>query len=320
MQIVKLTTPWPHDYYNKTPQGKGNFGVFRFEIDNEIDDCDFWIVWGDLRHKQSAKCPPENIFYLTDEAHSQRKFNPEFLEQFPNIITQRSDIRHEKIFETHDLGIWHFPATYDELSKWPLPEKKKNISAISSDLTILEGHKKRFAFINKLMGHYKQEIDFYGRGISPIVNKAGALLPYKYSIAIENSYLPNYFTEKLFECFLCFSMPIYYGCPNLEEYFDNRSFVRIDIDDFSGALAIIDDIIKYDVYRERLPYILEARRIYLEKYFVFPSLVRIISSIEAVDSHRKKWNSLVPEKEFGITKSRRIVNFLKKMYEGLATE
>lgn len=320
MITIKLNTPWPHDYYSKTPFGKGIFGNYKFEIDNKVSECDYWLIWGDLKEKTKVKCPKENIIYISDEAHSQRKFNPDFLDQFTTIITQRADIQHKRIIRTHDLGIWHFPVNYDELSNWTLPEKKKNISAISSDLTILEGHKKRFAFINKLIGHYKQEIDFYGRGINSIDNKASALLPYKYSIAIENSYLPNYFTEKLFECFLCFSMPIYYGCPNLEEYFDNRSFIRIDISDFSGALAIIDDVVKYDVYRERLPYIIEARRIYLEKYFVFPSLVRIIGSMEAADYHRKKWNSLLPEKEFGITKSRRIINFLKKLYKGLVTE
>ena len=52
-----------------------------------------------------------------------------------------------------------------------------------------------------------------------LYNKKDGLLNYKYSIAIENCIEEGYFTEKLTDCILTDTIPIYYGCPNIEKYF-----------------------------------------------------------------------------------------------------
>lgn len=297
--IVKLTTPWSHDFYMRTPRGTGIFGEYKFEIDNAVAECDYWFVWGDLPKRTHVKCPPENIYYITDEAHNRRKFNKDFLQQFPSVITQRGDISHSNIIKTHDLGIWHFPINYDTIEGLQEVPKSKEISAVSSDLTFLDGHKLRFAFINQLIGHYKSKIDVYGRGINAIENKFDAIAPYRYSVAIENSFLPNYFTEKIFECFLTLTFPIYFGCPNLEDYFDERSFARIDIKDLAKSIAIIDDVIRYDIHTERLTYIKEAKKLFLEKYMVFPALVNILKNASMTKAaFRKKSCVKFPEREF----------------------
>ena len=42
----------------------------------------------------------------------------------------------------------------------------------------------------------------------------------QYHIAVENAQWNNYFTEKILDCFLMRTMPLYWGCPNLGEYFN----------------------------------------------------------------------------------------------------
>ena len=42
----------------------------------------------------------------------------------------------------------------------------------------------------------------------------------QYHIAVENAQWNNYFTEKILDCFLMRTIPIYWGCPNLGEYFN----------------------------------------------------------------------------------------------------
>ncbi|HEY0653544.1 MAG TPA: glycosyltransferase family 10 [Chryseosolibacter sp.] len=315
MKVIKLTTPWNHNYLSKTPGNSGVFGNFKFEIDNGVRECDYWVVWGGLKRAQKVKCPADNIFFVTDEAHEQRKFNSDFLNQFAAVITQRKDVNHSTVLSTHDLGIWHFSSTYDQVLALQEVKKTKEISAVASDLTLLDGHKKRFAFINQLIGHYKKRIDFFGRGFSFLQDKADGLLPYKYSIAIENSYLPDYFTEKLFECFLCHTMPVYYGCPNLEDYFDSRAFLRIDISNLAQSIATIDDAVQYDIFRERLPFILEAKRVYMEKYLVFPALIQILSSYAGIKSSKKRLNVLNPEHQFGLSLPRKVINLARQTYK-----
>ena len=44
---------------------------------------------------------------------------------------------------------------------------------------------------------------------------------YKFSIVIENSRHPEYFTEKIMIPLLCGCIPIYFGCLNIDNYFKN---------------------------------------------------------------------------------------------------
>ena len=50
----------------------------------------------------------------------------------------------------------------------------------------------------------------------------------QFSIATENAAVDNYFTEKLMDCFLTKTVPIYYGSSNIGEFFirDHWSIVR----------------------------------------------------------------------------------------------
>lgn len=41
-----------------------------------------------------------------------------------------------------------------------------------------------------------------------------------FHIAIENTSINNYFSEKLLDCFRTYTIPIYYGCPNIADYFN----------------------------------------------------------------------------------------------------
>lgn len=286
-KIIKISTPWGHDFLKRTPAGNGCFGKYKFEIDNKCNECDYWIVWGGVKEKQRVNCPVDNQIYLTDETYAERVFCSEFLAQFKTVIACREDLQHPNVLRTHDLGIWHFNKSYDEIVGLPVPEKTHNLSVVCSDLTLLPGHKKRFAFVNQLIGFYRNRLDAFGRGIREIEDKFDALAKYKYSIAIENSFLNGYFTEKLFECFLTTTMPIYYGCPDLQNYFDDRSFIRIDINDFDSACDTVETIVKEDLFRQRLKYIQEAKRLYLERYFVFPALIRLIEGNEFLRERKR---------------------------------
>lgn len=96
---------------------------------------------------------------------------------------------------------------------------------------------KRHKLINALL-KTDMDFDFYGRGWNigdsrykgQTLNKHETLRQYEYSIAIENCCEKNYASEKIFDCFLNNTVPIYYGCPNVSEFYDVQSYETVDIE------------------------------------------------------------------------------------------
>jgi len=51
---------------------------------------------------------------------------------------------------------------------------------------------------------------------------------FQFAIVIENSKQQNYFTEKIIDCILTKTIPIYWGCPNISEYFDISGWIVLE--------------------------------------------------------------------------------------------
>jgi len=321
METIKLTTPWNHKYYSQSSEGKGIFVNFSFQINNDCDEADWWIIWGGVNKKEYCKVNPERIIYITDEAYPERSFNPFFLKQFSFIATVRTDIPGPNVIRIHEFAPWYFNKNYDEIANLTVPTKTKSISVISSDLTLLPGHKKRFAFVNKLIGHFKDRIDIYGRGFNEIPDKYDALIDYKYSIAIENNVLEGYFTEKISECFLTYTLPVYFGCPDIEDYYDQRSIVKIDIDDYKSAFRTIEELVETDTYYDNLKFIIDSREKYLYKYHMFPALIELIKKASAINElfseNRRKNIFILPEIYF--SQKAQLISGTMQLVKGILT-
>lgn len=297
--IVKISTPY--DYKKHASQISPELSEkYQFEIDNDCDECDYWVVLGDLplnSDKTKVNCPRENIFYLTDEAYVEKKFNKNFLNQFSHVITCRDDIMHVGLIRTHEMLVWQLNQSYEQICNISYPNKSKNISLVCSDKLFLPGHVKRYAFANKLMGHFKDKIDFLGSGFERIEDKLIALMPYKYSIAIENSALNDYFTEKITECYLTNTYPVYYGAPNIHKYFDERSLTVIDIDDYIGSIRKIEEVIESDLWSNNRQILELQKEKFLNEYHFFPALCRIISRNDTYSFKRRR-NSISSMRSF----------------------
>ena len=168
----------------------------------------------------------------------------------------------------------------------PVPKKKKNCSIIVSTKIMTEGHKKRLLFVNELQKAFEGRIDFFGFGFNPIDNKRDAIDPYHFSIALENANINNWFTEKITDIFLGYTCPIYYGCPNINNFFDSASFISINIDKLDESFEIIDKAIN-NVQIIKIRNIIEARRTVLLDY----NMLSIINS--AIDDYDNSINRIL---------------------------
>ena len=95
--------------------------------------------------------------------------------------------------------------------------------------------------------------------------KINALKDYMFSVTIENSKQDYYFTEKLIDCFLTGTVPIYYGCPSIGNFFNINGIIVIDsMEDIIRILPTIT----VDLYNQMKPYIEENYKT-AQKYKTF---------------------------------------------------
>ena len=78
-----------------------------------------------------------------------------------------------------------------------------------------------------------------------------------FSICPENYSEVNYFTEKIIDCFWTRTIPIYWGCPNIGEYFDERGIITFtDVNDLIFKCNNLTE----EKYHSMKPYIEENKK------------------------------------------------------------
>ncbi|MCX6224413.1 MAG: glycosyltransferase family 10, partial [Bacteroidia bacterium] len=278
---VKLTLPsWP--IIRQTPGQRGLWNNCRFFCNTSVERCNYWFVLEGLNvKKEQAICPKDHTILITCEPPTLKTYKSEFLRQFAAVITCHTSIDHTNpIFQQPGLP-WHigrrqkdhinveFSKDYDELKAMTSIPKTKLLSVISSSKMMSEGHRKRLDFAKRLKIHFGDKVDLFGRGLNEVEDKWDALAAYKYHVAMENSTVNDYWTEKLSDAFLAGCHPIYHGCPNIDRYFDLSSLTQIDINHLEKAIAVIEACLEQNRYESSQPLIWEARKKVLDTYNLF---------------------------------------------------
>ncbi len=278
---------WP-DLLRQTPGGKGVWDGIRFILQPE-PTCDYLVVLNNkMKVETRAQCPPENVWCLMQEPYMKGHTDwlVERLEPYSRVLTHHPLPDQPKFTVSHPAIPWHVNKTFDELSALEMPRKPKALSWVVGNARDLPGHRKRLALLEYIQQNGSLKIDLFGRAVQFIEDKWDGLAPYKYSLAIENSSSPDYWTEKIADCFLSWSVPIYYGCTNLEDYFPPASFIRIDIGSPEKAFESVKTAIDRDNWEKRLPALTEARNRVLNRYQLFPHLSRLLAAQPQKDLKR----------------------------------
>jgi len=278
--LVRIIKNWSYpDLLRQTPGSTGIWDGIQYTSE-PVEECDLIIVLNRVPGETTVRCAPENVWAVMQEPYIRNTFEwmVEGHGQFQYVFThhpKRNFIK-KKYIRNQPLLPWHVDANYDELKNLAIPRKRNAVSWVTSNLTFFPGHKLRMGFLGHLQSS-DVPVDIYGRGIKYIENKWDALASYRYSLAIENSSGPDYWTEKIADCFLSWTVPIYYGCTNLEDYFPEGSFIRIDINRPESALKIIKGALGSHDWHDRLAAVNEARNQVLERYQFFPQMSQLIS-------------------------------------------
>ncbi|GHF54759.1 hypothetical protein [Seohaeicola zhoushanensis] len=127
--------------------------------------------------------------------------------------------------------------------------KDRMCSLIASAKRDSEGHQLRHAVADWIRAT-GQDVTLLGGGYAPFDRKSEGLARYRYSVVIENVRERNYFSEKLLDSVFCSTVPIYWGCPNIEDFIDPEGMILCaSEDDIRRAVAAASEA----DYAARLP-------------------------------------------------------------------
>lgn len=261
-------------YRIQSPGNAAKWGSCSFTFNPLEKNYDWLVVIDDIpkimpHGVEILSCPKENTILVTTEPSSITRYGRAFAKQFHYLITNQDEkvLPHPNAIRSQTGMVWFYGKDYDSIVSVKHPVKIKKISTVCSNKQ--QGHtlhKLRYEF-TKIMEERIPELERFGRGFKWIDTKAEALDDYEFHVAIENHYAPHVWTEKLADTFLGYAVPIYYGCPNVYEYFPEDSLILIDIYDVEGSIEKIKKIISTPgEYERRLPSVKEARRRVIEEY------------------------------------------------------
>lgn len=271
--------------------GMAGYGDFLFTTD-AVDKCDGLVIFNTPSEPLSVKTPPNNVIALMMEP-GHRFIHPWMysgLDSYAKVYSPRS--MGSNVVASHGFLGWSVNKSLRELIQMSSPEKMRSVSCVLSDAHVYTGHRKRLGFVYDLIKNGLR-FDLIGKGFRPVDDKWKALESYRFSIALENEEIPHYFTEKITDCFLAWTIPVYWGCTNLEEYFPSESFIRIDIEKPDEAAEIILSLDERE-YRNRYPALVEARQLVMEKYQPLAKISEVLSSGDSEPKSDIRINPVLP--------------------------
>lgn len=77
----------------------------------------------------------------------------------------------------------------------------------------------------KLIGNLKANIDLIYRGKAK--SKQSTIANYKFTLCLENGRYNSYITEKIIDCFVCGTIPLYLGAPDINAYIPSDCYVDL---------------------------------------------------------------------------------------------
>lgn len=136
-------------------------------------------------------------------------------------------------FEEHYGYLWHTIPLHTVPN--PIPKTRK-MSMMLSRKRQCAGHKYRHQLAREIL-RQKLDVDIWGNGANQLIPEFGPLpqikggfqshesllKEYTYTLAIENTRHPAYFSEKLLDPLVYQTIPVYLGCTALDKWFGDTS-------------------------------------------------------------------------------------------------
>ncbi len=285
----------PIERYEKFILSKDKFKDLPITIFNDYFTKDNWKELGENPINILILNEPDQLF----GHHTQvQKFNNNYsliLTWGQNVIDNCDNARLFIHGETN-LDLEYINSFYKN------KERKFEVTFLSGVLKLIEGHKLRQKIlsieneINIPTRFWKVLSDFnYETGNRPgyrdpgceVITTKGTPIEGEgkkevwnrnsmFHIAVENSRNLNYYTDKIVDCFATKTIPIYWGAPNIGDYFNKDGIITFENEE--DLIDILNNLTEKD-YKNKLEAVEENYILALNNGFFFERLERFLDSI-----------------------------------------
>ena len=253
-------------------------------------DADVLIVHIRASYSIPTRLPRERTVFIAGEPDVIHPYSGRFLNQFGLVITPSAKVIETRKWQTNYCWMWFAGVPFGDGSAevkgydhWAaMAGKLDKISVVTSDKFSTDYHRRRLQFLEALRQLIPDRLEIFGRGVRSVSDKADALLPYKYHLALENGGGPDTWTEKLSDPLLCWCFPFYAGCTNPERYIPEGSLRMVDLDDPEGAARAMVADIESGRWQAALDDIAEARQRVLHEWNLAALMARAARAAHAM--------------------------------------
>ena len=187
---------------------------------------------------------------------------------------------------------WSYSNTYKEMKEFKWLPRKKKICVVMSNKNFCPGHVARLRFVKDFCSKYPGVLDVYGvgmhleglgdhyKGVSAFgqgTEKFDWLSQYEYALAFENGELNGFFTEKITDVIMAYTVPIYWGAPDIAKYFPADSYYNLDIKDPTASDKLLA-MIQEPVTQQQTTALTEARHRIMDLWGDWPTIKRVVET------------------------------------------
>ena len=264
---------------NCLPEGSQRIGNIEISINGNKKRYDGIVVLQSTTSyaPKELYCKEGNALLIVREPQNILRMPLTYLNQFDHILSPNGKVGGENTIYGQFGQLWTINKSSLSLNSMVPPEKTKILSTVTSSKIVTRGHKYRVALCRRIQREFNDCFDWYGRGVHEIEDKWEAIAPYRYHLVFENGRWDHYWTEKLTDAYLGFSMPIYIGCPNITDYFPEKSLAVLSDKSINLAVSQLRNLIAADEYLKALDPIILSRNKIIHDYSFFQVLENMIN-------------------------------------------
>jgi len=241
-----------------------NFGIgpshFKWTREGSLTDPTFFTD-GSMRDREQFRSRRRYIGWLLEPSG----LRPENYVIANNMLNKQKlnyVLTYNRILlDAHERALFYpYGGSWIDFDLWGIREKTEGVSIIASHKAQTLGHKMRHKAIEFYHDYFG---GIYGTAYTRVKSKFEALASYRYSVVIESCRENYYFTEKLIDCLSVGTVPIYWGCPAIGDFFNKHGIItfsrmkdlgkilrRLDKRDYESRLfAIAENIELAKQYR-----------------------------------------------------------------------
>ncbi len=220
------------------------------------DDYEYAVLFNTAR--ANRKLPKENVIGFSHEPRMTLGMNDFSQSYIENTVSEYYISNNSGLSETFKEGFsFVCPFEYGK-SKNEKYNHDNNMSMILSLSNFMPGHKIRHDLLRMILDS-DLDIHFYANGLNRIYSDSRVkefdwdifekpYEDYKYQIVIENIIDNNWSTEKLTNCIIKETIPIYYGSRNCSSIFYPEGSIKYLGNDLRENFEIISEIYKNGIY------------------------------------------------------------------------